>query len=214
MKATKTCDKVDSIMECLCLIGSIIFVILLLIHSKSKIRSIFFELKELSYSVSSETYDLKPIASTKPSPTVLKHIEDTRTDKERRIDECKIYSRQIGEEFDLDPNLILAVVEVESHYDSYICGNGTIGLMQVIPSCHKLTMNEYGYSVEDLYDPYKNMRVGAKYLSTLVHKYEDISFALVCYNKGEGGALSLGLTSTKYSNEVLNVYNRLTGGDI
>lgn len=214
MKATKTLDKVDSIIETICFVGAIIFLIIVLFNSRSKITAIFAELEDLTYAFS-RTYEPLPIIAMNPiEPIVLEHLEDTRTYEERIKDECVLYSNQIGAELDVDPYLILAIIEAESHYDPNICGNGAVGLMQLIPSCHKNTMNKYGYSREDLFDPYKNIRVGAEYLSALVHKYDDISFALVCYNKGEGGALSSGVRSTGYSQHVLSIYNKLTGGDI
>ena len=130
------------------------------------------------------------------------------------MDTYRLYAIELGSEYDIDPNLILAVCEVESRYTPDICGNGAVGMMQLIPFCHAKTMAKYGYSTEDLYDAYKNMKVGTEYLASLIHKYNDIPFALVCYNKGEGGALGSGSKTSGYSNAVMAVYNRLSGGDI
>lgn len=213
MKATKTTDKVDSIIETIMFIGAIIFIVIALYQSRSKVLSIFAELKDLTYSVKVTNEPLEIVAMRKSDPIVLNHMEDDRPYEEQRKGRYLLYSQIIGKELDVDPYLILAVIEAESHYNPDICGNGAVGLMQLIPSCHKKAMEKYGYSREDLFDPYKNIQVGAEYLSSLTHKY-DVEFALVCYNKGEGGAHSLGVRSTGYSQHVLNIYNKLTGGDI
>lgn len=214
MKATKTINKVDSIMETLAFVLAIIFLMVALYESRSEISAIIVEFEELTYSVRHEDVFLPTIAMNPIDPIVLEHMDDERTDEQRRIDTYERYSKEIGETLDVDPYLILAVIEAESQYNPDAHGNGAVGLMQLIPSCHKNTMAKYGYSKDDLFDPYKNIQIGAEYLSSLTHKYDDISFALVCYNKGEGGALSSGVKSTKYSEHVLNIYNKLTGGDI
>lgn len=153
---------------------------------------------------------LDSIAMKKPEPLVINVLKDSRTMDEKIFCWCQ----QIGSEFNVDPYLIRAVIRVESHDDPDICGNGALGLMQIIPSCHRMTMETYGYSIEDLFDPYKNIRVGTAYLSNLIHKYKDISYSLVCYNKGEGGARDYGKNTSTYSEHVLSVYNELKGGDI
>ena len=141
------------------------------------------------------------------------HLEDDRTPEQIKFNTYLHMAINVGEEFDLDPYLIMAICETESHFTPEIVGGG-VGLMQLIPFCHAQTMAEFGYSNEDLFDAYKNMRVGCKYLSYLTHKYDDIPFALVCYNKGEGGALGSGARTSYYSDVVMQAYYRMTGGDI
>lgn len=143
----------------------------------------------------------------------LEHLEDDRSPEQIKFDTYFQMATQVGEEFDLDPYLIMAVCEIESHFTPEIVGGG-VGLMQLIPFCHAQTMAEFGYSNEDLFDAYKNMRIGCKYLSYLTHKYKDIPFSLVCYNKGEGGALGSGMRTSYYSDVVMQAYYRMTGGDI
>lgn len=153
------------------------------------------------------------ILDSEVEPVVINHLEDDRTPEQIKFDTYFQMATQVGEEFDLDPYLIMAICEVESRFTPEIVGGG-VGLMQLIPFCHAQTMTEFGYSNEDLFDAYKNMRVGSKYLSYLTHKYTDVQFALTCYNKGEGGALASGTKTSYYSDVVMQAYYRMTGGDI
>lgn len=214
MKATKSILKEEDVLGLVLSIVSFIFLSFVLVKTFDMIH------KE------SERYSVHPTFSTTTTVTLpnvgvtqrktleVKHLEDDRTPLQKRMAKCNLYSQMVGKELDLDPDLIMAVIETESQYTPDILGGGAVGLMQLIPSCHTANMEKYGYSVQDLTDPYKNIRVGATYLSYLTHKYADISFALTCYNKGEGGALSTGSKTSYYSDEVMKVYNRLKGGDI
>lgn len=217
MKATKTYLDLSSIME----FTKFVKTIPLLVSCLLLTSSLIFPFNEINMRlntelddiiVSSESPDifLEQIAVTKPDPIVLNHLNDTRTMDQKILGWCN----SIGSELDVDPYLIRAIIKIESQDDPNAIGDGSIGLMQLIPSCHRTTMEQYGYSTQDLFDPYKNIRVGATYLSGLIHKYNDISYALVCYSKGEGGAQSYGKRSSPYSEYVLSVYNSLKGGDI
>jgi soluble lytic murein transglycosylase-like protein len=90
----------------------------------------------------------------------------------------------------LDPALVKAVVAVESAYDPRaVSPKGAIGLMQVIPA----TGERYGLapdarrSVEQkLLDPATNVRIGTRYLSDLLRRFDnDPALALAGYNAGE-----------------------------
>lgn len=217
MKATKTYLDLLSVLEFtevvktipICISALLLIASLIFSFEETDTR-LDVRLNQIVAVVKGPDIFLDTIAMGKPQPIVLEHLEDTRTMDKKIF--CWCYA--IGSELDVDPYLIRAIVKVESHDDPNARGDGSVGLMQLIPSCHKLTMEQYGYSVEDLFDPYKNIKVGATYLSNLIHKYDDISYALVCYSKGEGGAQSYGKRSSHYSDYVLSVYNKLKGGDI
>jgi soluble lytic murein transglycosylase-like protein len=90
----------------------------------------------------------------------------------------------------LDPALVKAVVAVESAFDPQaVSPKGAIGLMQVVPA----TGERYGLapdarrSVEQkLLDPATNVRIGTRYLSDLLRRFDDdLALALAGYNAGE-----------------------------
>jgi soluble lytic murein transglycosylase-like protein len=82
----------------------------------------------------------------------------------------------------LDPDLVLAVVSVESAFrPEAVSRKGAQGLMQLMPG----TARELG--VADPFDPAANLDGGARYLSALVARYGgDVSKALAAYNAGPG----------------------------
>jgi hypothetical protein len=82
----------------------------------------------------------------------------------------------------LDPNLVLAVVGVESAFQpGAVSRKGAQGLMQLMPA----TARELG--VTDALDPAQNLDGGTRYLRMLVARYGgDLGKALAAYNAGMG----------------------------
>jgi soluble lytic murein transglycosylase-like protein len=82
----------------------------------------------------------------------------------------------------LDPNLVLAVVGVESGFQpDAVSHKGARGLMQLMPG----TARDMG--VTDVFDPAQNLDGGTRYLRMLVALYGgDLGRALAAYNAGPG----------------------------
>ena len=96
------------------------------------------------------------------------------------IEECDNY--------DLDPFLILAVIQVESEFTpGAVSGKGAIGLMQVMPNTGKFMAKELGISYngkKTLYNPFINVKLGIHYLSFLTDRFDSTENALAAYNYG------------------------------
>lgn len=83
----------------------------------------------------------------------------------------------------LQPELIAAVVEAESDFRPHLQSpRNAMGLMQIVPSTGVLM----GGSVDSLFDPAENVRLGAKYLRYLTDRFgHDQRLILAAYNAGE-----------------------------
>jgi Transglycosylase SLT domain len=88
----------------------------------------------------------------------------------------------------VDPDLIHAIVHVESGYDSRaVSSKGAIGLMQLIPA----TARRFG--VEDPFDPRQNIEGGTSYLQYLLGLFNgNLALSLAAYNAGENSVLREG----------------------
>ena len=115
---------------------------------------------------------------------------------------------QLCEERDLDYPTLIALIERESGYKSNAVGdnNNSYGYGQIYKIWHKQRMAEEG--VQDLIEPYGNLRVCTSYLKYIKDRYGDKGehFILMVYNMGEPVALRAwknGVQSTQYSREIL-----------
>ena len=87
---------------------------------------------------------------------------------------------EAAKRYDVDPDLIKAVVHQESVEDpNAVSGKNAHGLMQLRPS----TAKQYG--VNNINDPEENVDAGTHYLADLIKRYDgDIPKALAAYNAG------------------------------
>jgi soluble lytic murein transglycosylase-like protein len=111
----------------------------------------------------------------------------------------------------LEPNLLRAVIVVESGFNSRaVSKRGAVGLMQLMPA----TARRYG--VSNPYDARQNVHGGARYLKFLIdHFGHDVHLALAAYNAGEdavernGGQIPPFSETMAYVPRVLKIYQML-----
>ncbi len=86
-----------------------------------------------------------------------------------------------GEQYSVDPLLILAVMAVESRYNPVAeSGVGAKGLMQVMPQFHAEKLAGRG-GEEALLEPEVNIEVGAQILREYQRRFRDTEMALQMY---------------------------------
>lgn len=88
---------------------------------------------------------------------------------------------QTASRHQVDPDLVRAVIRVESGYDpKALSSKGAMGLMQLIPA----TAQRFG--VSNPFDPQQNIEGGVNYLKHLLDLFGgDLNLSLAAYNAGE-----------------------------
>ena len=99
--------------------------------------------------------------------------------------EIRAMVQKMAPTYGLDPDLVLAVIAVESGYRVDVVSNKNAqGLMQLIPE----TAERFG--VSDPFNAEQNLRGGMKYLRWLLAYFDgNVAYALAGYNAGEGAVL-------------------------
>ncbi len=152
-------------------------------------------------------------------PTVAKSTRQTQQPKQK-LSEYKTV--QIAEEHDTDVELLLAIVFAESNFNPLAVSiNGAGGLMQLMPHTGRelgLKVPKYNdkrkpnrdASVDERFDPTKNLHGGLTYFNKLVKKHRgDLTLALGAYNVGPSRVRIRGPLISKgkrYAKKVLTRY--------
>ena len=97
--------------------------------------------------------------------------------------------RKVASRHGLDPNLLFAVMRVESTYqDQIVSYAGAVGLLQIMPRTGRHIAQARGhqhFSTTDLLDPATNLDYGAWYLKTLIERFDGrLPLAVAAYNGG------------------------------
>ncbi|MGB8579591.1 MAG: transglycosylase SLT domain-containing protein [Candidatus Sulfotelmatobacter sp.] len=114
---------------------------------------------------------------------------------------------QAAARHNVDPNLVRAVVKVESNFNpNAVSRKGAMGLMQLMPSTARQL------KVNNPFDPEQNVDAGVRHLKQLLESYGgDIKLTLAAYNAGAGAvARSSGVPhyaeTQNYVRRITNLY--------
>jgi len=123
--------------------------------------------------------------------------------------------RSAANRYSLDPELIRAIIQVESSFNPYaVSEKGAMGLMQLMPD----TAREM-----EVYAPFEaeeNIMGGSRYLRKLLDIFDDnLEQSLAAYNAGPNRVLADGAVpkipeTEQYVNKVLQEYGRTKTGII
>lgn len=107
------------------------------------------------------------------------------TSKAHTISKKKLNAmiNRIAQKHDVDPNLIRAMISVESGFKGdAISQKGAVGYMQLMPA----TAKDMGV---DPHDAEQNIEGGTMYISKLLDMFGDYELALAAYNAGPGAVI-------------------------
>ena len=114
--------------------------------------------------------------------------------------------------FDVPAHMIAAIIDQESGFNFHALGDKdsegiphSYGLMQL-----NLEGAGYGYSPDQLLNPYFNIFVGTEYLKACMNAFpNNIKLAISAYNQGQGGAAKRGWGYNEtYVNNVLALMSK------
>lgn len=147
----------------------------------------------------------------KRAPDNTKQIaNDTKAAKN-----AKSSTEQIAKQYGVEVDLILALVKRESTFNpKAISRNGAVGLMQLMPpTAQDLGLKLPSYqnvrkptphpSVDERFDPLKNLEAGVRYLHEMLKKYNgDYGLSLAAYHAGSGNVRKNGKLSPQTERHV------------
>ena len=114
---------------------------------------------------------------------------------------------QAAARHNVDPNLVRAVVKVESNFNpNAVSRKGAMGLMQLMPSTAR------SLKVNNPFDPEQNVDAGVRHLKQLLENYGgNVDLTLAAYNAGSGAvARSAGVPhfaeTQNYVRRITNLY--------
>lgn len=113
-------------------------------------------------------------------------------------EEVEAVSEELGERYNICPELIQAICWRESRFQADAKGGPCIGIMQVYEKWHKGRMERL--EVADLYDLRGNMLVATDYLAELFEKHGEAAVVLAAYH-GESEIYKI----SKYTESILKL---------
>lgn len=103
------------------------------------------------------------------------------------------YVYKYSKEYNVDENLVYAVIKAESNFNVNAKSNkNAIGLMQIMKETAKEVSKMIDLQLTDeeleakLQEADLNINLGTKYLSILIERYQNIEIAITAYNAGIG----------------------------
>lgn len=99
------------------------------------------------------------------------------------------YCELVGTEYDICPELLEAIAYNESRFIPTVTNGNYYGLMQINTKIHKKRIEKYGWTKDDLLDPYKNLMVAGDILHELYEVYGDENPIVLAYYCGSSNTI-------------------------
>jgi soluble lytic murein transglycosylase len=130
---------------------------------------------------------LAEVAEMLEEPGVAIRLRDQRGEPRPRAYAAEV--ERASKKYGVDPNLLFAVMRVESvYYREIVSFAGAVGLMQIMPQTGMRIARALGntdFNPRELLDPSKNIEFAAWYLASLISRFDGrIPLAIAAYNGG------------------------------
>lgn len=155
---------------------------------------------------------MAPIGDTS---SVSSDTSDITANEQRRYLEVPLsvelqdYIYDLCDSYDVPFELVVAVIDAESSFQTGAVSANCYGLMQINEIGHTELSEKLG--IQNFLDPYQNVHAGIYVLSQALQATDgDVVAALMRYNCGPTGARRLwdkGVHSTAYTDKVMRLYN-------
>jgi soluble lytic murein transglycosylase-like protein len=199
--------------HCACALAVAIVVVAGLAFAPDAHADIFGKIDSTGVVVLTDTPGKTGMSVIVATPAPAERTKRPGNSKAARADAAQFDSviAEASETFHLPPELLRAVIDVESRYDpNAISGKGALGLMQLMPDTARR------FSNGNMFNPRDNVLAGAGYLRFLLDLFQnDMELALAAYNAGENAVMRAGYRipsfpeTRSYVPRVLEKYRRL-----
>tara|TARA_Y100001960_G_scaffold75099_1_gene80039 strand:- start:906 stop:1577 length:672 start_codon:yes stop_codon:yes gene_type:complete len=187
----------------------------------SGLSPFFYDLTRMEINVFGKTKTLRQAQKKNHDSQIRNHIEKIIANYHTGLDE-KNYVRipewilAESKKYSYDPLFLTALIITESSFYNWAKSNrGARGLMQLKPTTAVALASETSLKWKGnrtLYDPEKNIALGAYYLNKMVVRFGNLNLALEAYNHGPSRLskyLRKGYHPQRYSRRVLKNYKKI-----
>lgn len=204
------------------IISTIFIYIMLEVRTESvlgKINNIHTKMTEINDKIENLQNDINRLqltfnTNTNENIIYLKIMILNNQVDEKLAKDISKYLYKYSKIYDRDPDLILALIKIESNFNPKVISNaGATGLTQIMPFWKEIFRTD-----EDFTNVETSIKYCMQILALYEKQYQTIDMALIAYNRGnhqiETSLLQGVDPKNGYSAKIMDLYKKLKGGEV